>query len=1386
MEINSSPESQHKIEEESFKNDLRCYINESVDKAVSSSMKRISKGMENTMMSLFSKALAHSAGDSRKRKNIPSVSSVSTHKSSLVSESHSLMDEVSAPPRPPVKEGLSVPDGKKKSKSKHVDIPKKLVISSIMDTDDDMDVDDYDDCGGDDNFDDNFAPPSSPPPKKAKLDAFNFSPILDSAGVPLFDPSTLRHPNSHEWFPASHVGDYIAARLRLPLDKSARSKLKSECPKPSLPSNITSVPSIDQPLLTFFSKFGKDPRKGVDKAWSTCQDKLLDTVGPLARIFDMAESARLEQLELDPEEVSLWVQRAFCLLGNANAAITHERRKGLLIKLDPKLANLAPLDPGLKADGLLFGDSLVKDVSKFVSTFASLDKAQLSIKKVFTPRVFGRAGRGRSRSSGRTYQNQGARGSFNSNQEYKPHFYPQRGRGYRGRGQRQQRGNFQNQQGKPFQSSSGRSFKIVSSQLAFHHTRSLGSRRHSRLPHRVLRAAFPIYFASSSSFFRSHVQSHFKRNLFSSSETSHLGSPVRPLGISQLSLSRSSEEQEVETSNQFEVFQSIRGVSPFQNGNHPPPSGHTQDRRLDGQVGFAGCLPYSPHSCLSHQISPVSVGRDNLPVLFPSLRSVFGTMVLYKDFETGGCSSPVSGNQTYHLFRRYSSHEFRQAHSSGTSQYHSVSPSRSGFSDKLRKILSRPFSVPTISRVQDRFSQSLPLPSYRKGQPDQVRDFSGFVIRSNFPENARSHCRAPIILHSSHFSRSPSLPRHAAPEDPSPSERFSLLRSRGFRSRIPVRASMVDRPFRCVERTNYFRHGPRSCVRIRCQPSRLGRPVWYNFDWRFMVRRGVTIAHQLFRDACRFLCHSKPLQEQGQLFDTPPNGQCFCGPLHKPSRWHKVQSLSGSRKESVGILSDQQAVSHSGVSSGQSQFDCRLALSVSPRFKRLEALAISFPISFEQMGSFFHRSICLPSQFPIAPILQLAPGSSGVSDRCLSTGLVSPAQLRLSSFYHDQQSTIPGETSVDVSRDSGPLLAISNMVPVSSRDGSGFPSYPPSLHQSTSQPPRPFPQSYFGQHSGPYSVEDFQSIPSDLLISQEASAFIDKAWAPGTSRAYKSAWSLWSSWCLEKQIDPFSASLNFVVNFLASQASSGKSYRTVNLYRSAISLYHCPIAGKPVGVHPLICRLLRGVRFSKPPLAKYTNLWDVNSVLRLFSNWPDNSALTLKMLSAKLTMLLCLVSIKRVSDVKALDITTRQFAPTGVLFKVSRRTKTNLNTIFYPYFPAHPKLCVGQCLKAYEQRTANLRTSSHSQLLISFRRPHLPVSSASLARWVRWVMSLAGIDVSVFGAHSTRGAMASKAFWAGSRLEDILRSADWSNDSVFKTFYCKPVETPVSLVVNML
>jgi spore coat polysaccharide biosynthesis protein SpsF (cytidylyltransferase family) len=51
----------------------------------------------------------------------------------------------------------------------------------------------------------------------------------------------------------------------------------------------------------------------------------------------------------------------------------------------------------------------------------------------------------------------------------------------------------------------------------------------------------------------------------------------------------------------------------------------------------------------------------------------------------------------------------------------------------------------------------------------------------------------------------------------------------------------------------------------------------------------------------------------------------------------------------------------------------------------------------------------------------------------------------------------------------------------------------------------------------------------------------------------------------------------------------------------------------------------------------------------------------------------------------------------------------------------------------------------------------------------------AGIDTEIFKAHSLRGASTTAAANALVPLREILNMADWSNASIFRQFYYKPV-----------
>ena len=57
------------------------------------------------------------------------------------------------------------------------------------------------------------------------------------------------------------------------------------------------------------------------------------------------------------------------------------------------------------------------------------------------------------------------------------------------------------------------------------------------------------------------------------------------------------------------------------------------------------------------------------------------------------------------------------------------------------------------------------------------------------------------------------------------------------------------------------------------------------------------------------------------------------------------------------------------------------------------------------------------------------------------------------------------------------------------------------------------------------------------------------------------------------------------------------------------------------------------------------------------------------------------------------------------------------------------------------------------QLFIGITKPYAPVQACTIARWVKTVLKDAGINTSVFTAHSTRSASTSAAMSGGASLQ---------------------------------
>ena len=74
------------------------------------------------------------------------------------------------------------------------------------------------------------------------------------------------------------------------------------------------------------------------------------------------------------------------------------------------------------------------------------------------------------------------------------------------------------------------------------------------------------------------------------------------------------------------------------------------------------------------------------------------------------------------------------------------------------------------------------------------------------------------------------------------------------------------------------------------------------------------------------------------------------------------------------------------------------------------------------------------------------------------------------------------------------------------------------------------------------------------------------------------------------------------------------------------------------GEHPLVCSCLKGIYELRPALPKYTQIWDFNIVLHFLKTFDFACKLSLKYLSLKLTMLLCLTTAQHGQTIHSLDV----------------------------------------------------------------------------------------------------------------------------------------------------
>ena len=118
------------------------------------------------------------------------------------------------------------------------------------------------------------------------------------------------------------------------------------------------------------------------------------------------------------------------------------------------------------------------------------------------------------------------------------------------------------------------------------------------------------------------------------------------------------------------------------------------------------------------------------------------------------------------------------------------------------------------------------------------------------------------------------------------------------------------------------------------------------------------------------------------------------------------------------------------------------------------------------------------------------------------------------------------------------------------------------------------------------------------------------------------------------------------------------------------------------------------------------------------------------------------------------------------LTKSCKRNKPPLSLAFHAS-ETDQSLCVVFRLYDYLKRTEPWRSDGRNQLLFT-----TPGSSKSkIAEWVKEVVKLSAIEMSIFRAHSTRSPPPSKVGLCGLSFDKIIKRGNWSNKRTWQQHF---------------
>ena len=335
-----------------------------------------------------------------------------------------------------------------------------------------------------------------------------------------------------------------------------------------------------------------------------------------------------------------------------------------------------------------------------------------------------------------------------------------------------------------------------------------------------------------------------------------------------------------------------------------------------------------------------------------------------------------------------------------------------------------------------------------------------------------------------------------------------------------------------------------------------------------------------------------------------------------------------------------------------------------------------------------------------------------------------------------------------------------------------------------------------------------------------------------TRTIYKSKWALFEKWCRENFVDFSTPSVNHISDFfMYLYQDLNRRPSTIDGYRTAIVDSMGP-TGHHIAQSSDLHRLLSSFHRDRPKSSRNLPKWNLSVVLNELTKAPFEPMkdTDLKHLTLKTAFLLALASGKHLSKIHAWVankvsnlgqwekvalfpssdfIAKNQLAREGsqsvspvtipaLTTIVDRQFKEDRTLLGYKIWQPHsvsPRrskrdteygrhtkygVTPVRALRYYLDRTKDLR-GSRSLLFISFKKGHTSdIRPATLSSWLKQTILLCykqadqqALDLVQVKPHDIRAFAASKAFYGGVSVDQIMQACHWKAHDTFTNFYLK-------------